>query len=63
MSTQLVREGPHRCDLPNPTFGELGDIVACCDCGRWWRNARGGYAHNRHWQRASIRQWLARRDY
>lgn len=60
MTVTQVRRGRHRCPLPDPLGWVPGDVVACDDCGRWWRNVQPGNPHYAKWVRAWIRQAVER---
>lgn len=55
MSGKIVRQAPHRCDLPN---GDRGDIWEC-DCGRWWKAVGwpGDYGQAVWWKVGFLRRW------
>jgi len=62
----LVRKGPHRCALPWPDdYGlrdyELGDIMRCNDCGKYFV-AR--CSRSMEWQEITRLHgwWIARRE-
>jgi hypothetical protein len=52
-----VKPPRHRCRLGDP-WARHGQVVACDDCGKWWRAVEPGNPAYANWRRAWVRQLI-----